>query len=174
GGSFYELPFDTVIGASRLARGLIVDIESRPEYINDHSVEATLSLLGARRLVVRLGFEVWDEVLRNRVLRKGIPQSEVYRVAELRRRLRERGVPVEFLVYVLFGIEGVSEDAVVRSVEEFNKLFDGVIAVRYRRYPGLKPREVGVSEKLLSYLRDRCLLVDLGEGEEWVIGQQAR
>jgi len=137
-------------------------------------VEATLSLLGARRLVVRLGFEVWDEVLRNRVLRKGIPQSEVYRVAELRRRLRERGVPVEFLVYVLFGIEGVSEDAVVRSVEEFNKLFDGVIAVRYRRYPGLKPREVGVSEKLLSYLRDRCLLVDLGEGEEWVIGQQAR
>jgi len=172
GGSFWELPYDTVVKLSGITRGLIVDIESRPEYVDEYSVKAAATALAARRLVVRLGFEVWDEELRNRVLRKGIPQSEVERLARLRSRLQREGVPVEFLVYVLFGIEGVDEDKVVESVREFSRLFDGVIAVRYRRYPGLKPREAPVSGRLLRFLRDSCVLVDMAEGDEWVIGQR--
>jgi len=128
-----------------------------------------LRLLEARKLVVRVGFEVWDEKLRNKYLRKGMPQSEVYRLARLRREARKRGLPLEFLVYVLFGIEGVGEEEVKRSVQEFNRLFDGVVCVRYHRYLPGHPRATPVSEELRRFLEDNCLLVDWGEGEEWTI-----
>ena len=71
---------------------------------------------------------------------------------------------------MLFGIEGVGEKEVRRSVQEFNKLFDGVICVRYHRYLPGHPRAVPVSEELRRFLEENCLLVDWGEEEEWTIG----
>ncbi len=173
GGSFFELPLAVVEMLRPLTRGRVVDIESRPEFLSLGSLRTVLSILEPRELVVRVGFEVFDEFVRNGVLNKGIPQSEVYRVAELRRVVKSFGMPVKIVAYVLFGIEGVSEEKVVESVVEFKKLFDGVIAIRYRRYLPHHPREAGVSEELRRFLERECLYVDWGEGEEWSIAGSA-
>jgi len=171
GGSFFELPLDVVLRLARFTRNRVVDIETRPEYISTESILALLHILQPRILRVRIGFEVWDEKIRNGVLRKGIPQSEVYRVAEVRRQLRYvLGDSVRFLVYVLFGIEGVDEEEVKCSVIRFSELFDGVIAVKYRKVLPHHPREVSVSSDLLSFLRERCMDVDVDEDREWSFG----
>lgn len=169
GSSFFELPVDTLLRLPPLTRGRVVDVEARSEQVWLEGLLSLLRLLEARKLVVRVGFEVWDEKLRNEYLCKGMPQSEVYRLARLRREARKRGLPLEFLVYVLFGIEGVGEEEVKRSVQEFNKLFDGVVCVRYHRYLPGHPRATPVSEELRRFLEDNCLLIDWGEGEEWTI-----
>lgn len=169
GSSFFELPVDTVLRLPPLTRGRVVDVEARSEQVWLEALSSLLKLLEARKLVVRVGFEVWDEKIRNEYLRKGMPQSEVYRLARLREEVRERGLPIEFLVYVLFGIEGVGEEEVRRSVQEFSKLFDGVVCVRYHRYLPGHPREVPISSELRRFLEENCLLVDWGEEEEWTI-----
>ncbi|AEM39656.1 hypothetical protein Pyrfu_1802 [Pyrolobus fumarii 1A] len=169
GSSFYELPVDTLAALRPLTEGRVVDIEVRPEYVTLDTLKWTIEVLGAKMLVVRVGFEVWDEKLRNEYLRKGIPQSEVQRVAQVAREAKLRGLPVKMLVYVLFGIEGVPEEEVIRSVREYNKLFDGVIAVRYHRYHPRHPRETRVSKKLAEFLETNTVLVDWGEEPEWEI-----
>ena len=116
---------------------------------------------------MRIGFEVFDENIRNNVLRKGIPQSEIYRLSEIYRRLKKNNVDVEIIAYVLFGIEGVTEDEVIRSVREFNKLFSGVIAIRYKKYLPHHPQPVRVSKQLASFLEKNTLLVDWGEEDFW-------
>ncbi|NPA96145.1 MAG: hypothetical protein GXO32_00920 [Crenarchaeota archaeon] len=170
GGSFFELPLAVIEMLKPLTRGRILDIESRPEFLSVSSVSTVLRILEPSRLVVRVGLEVFDERIRNEVLGKGIPQSEILRLSKLREDLRAIGSPVEVVAYVLFGIEGVPESEVVRSVREFNKLFDGVIAIRYRRYLPSHPSEAGVSDELRSFLERSCMYVDWGEGEEWSIG----
>lgn len=168
GGSFYELPLAVVQKLAPITRGRVVDVESIPGFVTEESVEATYELLKPRSLVIRVGFEVYDEGLR-RKLGKDFPNSEVRRLSELARELRSRGLDVRVLSYVLFGIEGVPEEKVVESVEELGRLLDGVIAVRYRRYLPHHPREVEVSPRLAKYLEERALYVDWGEGEEWEI-----
>ncbi len=172
GGSFYELPLDTITRLKTITRNRIVDIETRPEFIDYDIVINTISILESKKLVIRIGFEVIDEHIRNKVLNKGIPQQEVHRIANLRKQLRSSNIPVEIIAYVLFGIEGVSEDKVIKSVEEFNKLFDGVIAIKYKKYLPIHPRQVNVSKKLISYLKENTLLVDMGGEEYWEIGKE--
>lgn len=175
GGSFPELPLDTVLRLSKFTAGRDTEIETRPEYLSEETIHQLLQLLRPRTLTIRIGIEVWDEYLRNRVLRKGIPQSEVLRIAELRRRVRSKlGEKVRFVTYVLFGIEYVPEEKVVESVEELRKLFDGVVAVQYRRVLETHPRSVPVSTELLQYLREKCLDVDVGESEEWTFTGEVR
>jgi len=169
GSSFYELPVDTLVELRSLTGGKVVDIEARPEYLTLERLRWTLDTLGARMLVVRVGFEVFDEKLRNEYLGKGIPQEELYRVSRLRLEARRRGLPVLVYTYLLFGIEGVPEEEVVRSLREFNKLFDGVIAVRYHRYVESHPREAPVSPRLREVLEREALMIDWGEEEEWII-----
>jgi uncharacterized Fe-S cluster-containing MiaB family protein len=170
GGSFYELPLDTVVRLHSLTRDRIVDIESRPEYLDFNTVVNTKFMLGSRKLVIRIGFEVYDERIRNAVLRKGIPQSEIFRLSLLREKLRNSGYNIEFLVYVLFGIEDIPENKVRESIEMFKRLFDGVIAVRYKRFLASHPKEVKVSNELAEFLERESLLVDWGEDEYWEIG----
>jgi uncharacterized Fe-S cluster-containing MiaB family protein len=168
GGSFHELPFDTAEKLTPLARGRVFEVEERSEFVTENSVKALLNLYHPSKLVIRMGFEVFDERLREEYLRKGMPDSELHRVVDLRRRLREEGLPVEFWTYVLFGIEGIPEDKVVESVREFKKLFDGVIAVKYHKYLPHHPKEVGVSEDLAKLLEEEADLVDWG-GDQWVM-----
>ncbi len=167
GGSFYELPYDVVLKLIDITRDRIVDIETRPEFIDYTRLLETKRNLRARRLVVRIGFEVFNEYIRNNVLRKGIPQSEIYRISEISKRLKNTNAGIEIIAYVLFGIEGITEDEVMRSVEEFNKLFNGVIAIRYRRYLPHHPKPVQVSRELAVFLEKNTLLVDWGEEEFW-------
>ncbi len=169
GSSFYELPVDTLTALRPLTEGRVVDIESRPEYLSLETLASTIRLLGARLLVVRVGVEVWDERLRNEYLRKGISREEVLRVSRLRLEARERGLPVRIYAYLLFGVSGVPEEKVVETLRELNRLFDGVIAVRYHRYHERHPPEAPVSEELARLLEREALLVDWGSGDEWVI-----
>jgi len=169
GSSFYELPYETVAELRPLTEGRVVDIESRPEYLSLGSLRAALQALGARLLVVRVGLEVWDDEIREGLLRKGIPRSEILRVSRLRLEARERGLPVQIYAYVLFGVEGVPEEKVLESLRVFNKLFDGVIAVRYHRYHPRHPAEAPVSKRLAEVLEREAVLVDWGEEPEWTI-----
>ncbi len=167
GGSFFELPLDTVLKLSRFTCGKIVDIESRPEYLSLNSVRQVFELLKPSKLVIRVGIEVWDEYLRNAVLCKGIPQSEIVRLSALRGQCRELyGDKVSFIAYVLFGIELIPESKVVESVEELSKYFDGVIAIQYRRVLDSLPSEVIPSRELVQYLQQKCVDVDLKRGDE--------
>ncbi len=174
GSSFHELPLDTVLKLRPLARGRVFEVEERSEYVTEDVVEGLTELMRPKELVIRVGFEVWDEGLREEYLRKGMPNSEVFRLAELRRRLKARGTPIKIYVYVLFGIEGIPEEKVVESVKAFKELFDGVIAVKYRKYLPNHPNEVNVSEELKEFLERNADLVDWGEGEEWEIGRESK
>ncbi len=167
GGSFQELPLLVASWLAPLTRGRVVDVESIPGMVTAETVESMYRLLQPRRLVIRVGFEVYDEEVRRR-LGKDFPNTEVYRLSSLRKELRGRGMDVEILSYVLFGIEGISEEKVMESVEKFNELLDGVIAVRYHRYLPGHPGETRVSSVLAEYLERHTLYVDWGD-EEWEI-----
>jgi len=169
GGSFYELPINTVIKLSKITNSRVVDIETRPEFIDYDTITKTLEILKPKRLVIRIGFEVIDDEVRNKILNKGIPQQEVYRIAGLRKKLQKDKLPVEIISYVLFGMKGISEELVKRSVQEFNELFDGVIAIRYRKYLAHHPEEVEISKDLIEFLKKNTLLIDWSEQEFWEV-----
>jgi len=166
GSSFHELLYDTVERLRPLARGRVFEVEERSEYVTRESIDALLQYYFPERLVIRVGFEVFDERIREELLRKGMPNTEVFRLAELRKELRKGGYPVEFLIYVLFGIEHIPEEKVIESVRKFKELFDGVIAVRYKKYLPNHPREVPISRELVEFLNSEADLVDWG-GEQW-------
>jgi len=169
GSSFHELPLDTVLRLPPLAEGRVFEVEERSEYVTKDSLKYLLRLMKPKELVVRVGFEVWDEGIREGYLRKGMPNSEVVRLAKLRKEVGGEGLPVKFIIYVLFGMEGLPESKVVESVIKFKELFDGVIAIKYRKYLPNHPNEAPVSEELAQYLERSADLVDWGEEEEWVI-----
>ena len=105
GSSFHELPYDTVERLRDLARGNIFEIESRSEYITLDSISALLDYYQPKRHIIRIGFEVCDENIREKLLIKGMPNSELQRICKLREKVKRLKLPVEFWVYVLFGIE---------------------------------------------------------------------
>jgi len=172
GGSFYELPVNTVIKLSKITNSRVVDIETRPEFIDYDVIIKTLEILKPKRLVIRIGFEVIDDEVRNKILNKGISQQEVYRIASLRKKLRKDKLPVEIISYVLFGMKCISEELVKRSVQEFNELFDGVIAIRYRKYLTHHPEEVEISKDLIEFLKKNTLLIDWSEQEFWEVAER--
>ena len=171
GSSFHELPFVSIDELASVSEGRVFEIEERPEFVNRRSVVSLLKLLRPRKLVIRIGFENYYESIRNDYLRKGIPQSEILRIAKLRRSLLEDKLPVELWAYVIFGMEGLSEESVKYSVNKFKEILDGVIAVKYHKYLLGHPKEAPVSKDLEGFLESECDLVDWG-GEEWVFGSE--
>lgn len=170
GGSFFELPLSIIYDISNVTNNKIIEIESRPEFLNKYSINNLYYLLKPSKLIIRIGLEsIYDEV-RNHLLNKGIKDSEVKRIMELRSEIKsEFGDSIEFIAYVLFGIEGMSEKSVIISVREFKESLDGVIAIKYKRYHEWMPKEVKVSKELLEFLRVNCLDVDLAESDVWKI-----
>ncbi|MEB3774792.1 MAG: hypothetical protein GSR86_07705 [Desulfurococcales archaeon] len=168
GGSIHELPYKVLEDLRPLASGTVFEVEERSEYVDIDSVRRLLQLFEPRRLVVRIGFETVDERIRNEVLGKDMPDTELERIYRLRLETRRMGLPVEFWTYLLFGMEGIPEESVVRSLKAFKRMFDGVIAIRYRRYSPSHPRPVGVSRGLARILEEHADLVDWG-GDQWVI-----
>ncbi len=169
GGSFHELPFDTLEKLAPLARGKRLELEERSEYVTLNAVDSLTRLYVPRKLVIRVGFEVIDEKIRNDYLRKGMDNGELHRLSKLRLEAREKGYPLEIWSYVLYGMEGISEELVKESVAVFNRLLDGVVAIRYHRYLPHHPPETPVSRELVNYLLKHTKYVDTGEDEIWVI-----
>ena len=173
GGSFFELPLSVICDLSQVTSKKITEIESRPEFLNKDSIHHLYHTLKPSKLIIRIGFESIHDNIRNDLLNKGISDSEVKRILELRDEAKnEFDDSIEFIAYVLFGIEGIDEKSVIMSVREFKKSFDGVIAIKYKRYHEWMPKEVKVSKKLLEFLRINCLDVDLTESEIWRINYQ--
>lgn len=170
GSSFHELPYDTIEKLRDLARENIFEIESRSEYITLDSIKALLSYYQPKKLIIRIGFEVYDENIREKLLIKGMPNSELYRICKLRDEVKRLKLPVEFWTYVLFGIEYIPEEKVIESVRIFRKLFDGIIAIKYKKYLPYHPRETSISKSLAKFLEENTDLVDWG-GEQWIIGE---
>jgi len=47
-------------------------------------------------------------------------------------------------------------------------MFDGIIAIKYKKYLPSHPKEVPISEYLAKFLEENTDLVDWG-GEQWII-----
>ncbi|MEM3383038.1 MAG: hypothetical protein QXL52_01335 [Nitrososphaerales archaeon] len=170
GGSFFELPLSVVYDLSNITNKKIIEIESRPEFLSKDSIGHLFNTLKPRKLILRIGFESIYDDIRNDLLNKGIKDSELRRILKLRSEMKSKfGNLIEFITYVLFGIEGIDEKSVITSVREFNKSFDGVIAIKYKSYHEWMPKEVKVSKELLEFLRMNCLDVDLTDSDIWKI-----
>lgn len=170
GGSFFELPLATIQALRDSVRGLQLDIESRPEFVTFESIRDIVQLFRPWRLYVRVGIDSFDESIRNQVLNKGISQHQIDRLVEVRRMCRrEWGGRVLFYTYVLFGMQGVDEESVRRSVVELKRRFDGVIAIRYRRYLPRHPPPTPVSNELVEWLRQECVSIDFADSPMWNI-----
>ncbi len=169
GGSFFELPLYVIQQLSAITKDKYTDIESLPHFIQEDTVKSVFNLLQPSTLEIRLGLESSDESIRSR-LRKGITESEIARVSKLGESIkRSMGERIRFVAYVLFGMAGISEESVVESVRAFNQLFDGVIAIRYRRYDSKMPDGQPTSYRLLGFLSKNCLDIDMTEGRSWEI-----
>ncbi|MCP8307410.1 MAG: hypothetical protein H3Z54_01755 [archaeon] len=170
GGSFFELPLSVIHDLSQVTNKKIIEIESRPEFLNKDSILYLYHILNPSKLIVRIGFESIYNDIRNDLLNKGIIDSEVKKIIMLRDEMKKESDDlIEFIAYVLFGIEGIDEKSVITSVKEFKKSLDGVIAIKYRRYHDWMPKEVKFSKRLLEFLRINCLDLDLTESEIWRI-----
>ena len=101
-------------------------------------------------------------------MNKGMPNTELQRIYRLKNEVKELGLPIEFWVYVLFGIEYIPEEKVIESIKVFKKMFDGIIAIKYKKYLPSHPKEVPISEYLAKFLEENTDLVDWG-GEQWII-----
>ncbi|MCE4614365.1 MAG: hypothetical protein F7B60_02375 [Desulfurococcales archaeon] len=171
GGSFHELPYDTIEKLAPLAKDMVFEIEERSEFITLESVKALLDYYHPDLLVMRIGFETFLEDIREGVLNKGMPDSELKRVVQVRIEAQNKGWPIEIWSYLLFGMKGIPEESVSESLRAFKKIFDGVIAVRYRKYLPNHPEPTPISDKLRELLNKEADLVDWG-GEEWMIGER--
>jgi radical SAM enzyme (TIGR01210 family) len=169
GGSFFELPLYVIQQLATVTKDRYIDIESLPPFIQEQTVKSAFNLLQPSTLEIRLGLESSDESIR-RMLRKGVTELEIARVSKLRESIRHSmGERIRFVAYVLFGMEGISEESVIESVHSFKQLFDGVIAIRYRRYNSKMPNAQPVTYRLMSFLSKNCLDVDMTEGKSWEI-----
>ncbi len=168
GGSLHELPLAVVEMLKPLAQGTVFEVEERSEYVTLESITGLLHLYKPKRLVIRIGFENVEEWVREKVLGKGMPDTELERITRLRLEAKRRGLPVDFYTYLLFGMEGIPEDTVEKSLYHFKKTFDGVIAVRYRRYSPAHPKPAPVTPRLARLLEEHADLVDWG-GDQWTI-----
>ncbi len=166
GGSFFELPFDIIIKISELTTNKIMNIETRPNFITEESILMTLRLLDPKKLIIRIGFESFFSEIRD-ILNKNITQKEILRIIQLRKSFKDKNVI--FVAYVLFGMDKIGEKSVETSVTEFNKIFDGVIAIKYRKYKNHMPKSISPSKKLLNFLKNSCLDLDMAEDELWKI-----
>jgi len=170
GGSFFELPLSVISDISEVTKQKLVEVESRPEFLDIDSIRHLYNILNPRKLVFRIGFESIYDNIRNGLLMKGISKGEVDRIVKLRDIIKnEFEGEVDFIAYVLFGIEGIDDGSIVSSVKKFNKFLDGVIAVKYRMYFEQMPKEVEVPYSLLEFLRMNCLDIDMTESEIWRI-----
>lgn len=165
GGSFFELPKQLYPIFKIIFNNREISIESRPELITESSIRHLQLELNPKILNIFIGFDSYNEILRNKTLNKGIPQSEITRISSIKIK------NAFFYSYVVFGIEGITEVSVMKSVEEFNSIFKGVTAIEFRFHPGLKIKPQVTSYRLKNWLISNCSTVDfLGcDDDQWEI-----
>ncbi|MHA1786038.1 MAG: hypothetical protein ACTSVY_12830 [Candidatus Helarchaeota archaeon] len=165
GGSFFELPIELYQMIRKITEDRVLSVETRPELISKPIVNDLISELKPEFLNIFIGFDSFFENIRNIILNKGIPQSEIYRMSSLKID------GVNFYSYVLFGINGISEESVIISVKKFNSMFKGVTAIEFREHQGLKLKHQPSSQDLKEWLRLNTILVDFieNENEQWKI-----
>jgi uncharacterized Fe-S cluster-containing MiaB family protein len=169
GSSFFELPYQVVLFLSELTDNCNLAVETRPEFLKEKTVLKTLQYLNPNILTFRIGIESASQKIRA-YLRKGIDDKQIGKIINLREKIRTKTSDrVRFVAYILFGVEGITEASVKRSVEFFRKHLDGVIAIRYKKYEVNMPRETKPSLNLLKYLEENCEEVDMTESEAWEI-----
>ncbi|MFX1452661.1 MAG: hypothetical protein ACFFCM_17620 [Promethearchaeota archaeon] len=98
GGSFFELPDDVITSLKSITEGKEVSIESRPEFLSKKSIKRIFDELKPSKLKIFIGFDSTDERVRNKLLNKGIPESEMNRIINDLKNIKNVG----FYSYVLF------------------------------------------------------------------------
>ena len=169
GGSFFELPYEIVLKISDLTKNKIINIESRPDFVSEKNILKTLAILKPKQLIVRLGFESFFSEVR-KTLNKNIPSSEIPRIQHLRKILETKNV--KFITYVLFGMDKIDERSVMTSVKKFNKIFNGVIAIKYKKFKRNMPERKPPTPKLINFLKNNCLDLDMTEDKLWELNKK--
>jgi len=166
GGSIFELPSVFYSRINDLSENKSLTIESRPEQITLDILNRLTTDLKSKNLKIFIGFDSYFEEIRNKILNKGIPQSEIERISKLK-------IPnIQFYSYVIFGVDGIPEDTVKESVNTFNILFSGTTAIEFREHEGLKLKATASSQDLKQWLSLKCLTVDMiGDDDQWKIVQ---
>jgi len=114
---------------------------------------------------LKYGFDSFFEDIRNKILNKDIPQSEILRISSIK-------LPdVFFYSYIIFGTYEISKESVMKSVEQFNSIFTGVTAIEFREHENLRYESQPSSQKLKAWLQSNCFLVDfiMEDDEQWKI-----
>ncbi|NVM01604.1 MAG: hypothetical protein HWN67_04680 [Candidatus Helarchaeota archaeon] len=170
GGSFFELPDDVFPILKSISEGRNVSIESRPEFLSKKSISLIFDKLQPLKLNIFIGFDSADEVIRNKLLNKGIPKSELDRISNDLKNIKN----VQFFSYVLFGIKGISEESVKDSVLYFNKNLNGVSAIEFRENPKTELKHQNISEQLKKFLIQNCINVDFigDDDEQWLLPEK--
>ncbi len=171
GGSFLELPDEVFPILKSITEGKDVSIESRPEFLSKKSIALIFDKLKPLKLNVFIGFDSADDNIRNVLLNKGIPKSELDRILNELKDIEN----VQFFSYVLFGIRGVSEESVKESVLYFNNYLNGVSAIEFRENPKSELKHQKISESLKKFLIQNCLNVDFigDDDEQWLLPEES-
>ncbi len=167
GGSFFEMPDEIFQILHSITANKEVSIESRPEFLSKKTVKTLFEKIEPSKLNVFIGFDSADEKIRNEILNKGISQSELARVIKELKDIKD----VDIYSYILFGIEGVSEESVKESINFFNENLKGVSAIEFRKNPKTNLKHETVSNKLKSFLKQNCVSVDfIGDNDDqWIL-----
>ncbi|MFX0132240.1 MAG: hypothetical protein ACFFDN_01210 [Candidatus Hodarchaeota archaeon] len=170
GGSFFELPDEVFPILKSITEDRVVSIESRPEFLSKKSVSLIFDKLKPLKLNIFTGFDSLDETIRNKLLNKGIPRSEIDRISKDLKNIEN----VQLFSYVLFGIKGVSEESVKDSILYFNKYLNGVSAIEFRENPKTELKHQNISEQLKKFLIQNCINVDFigDDDEQWLLPEK--
>ncbi len=164
GGSFFELPKELYSRINEISKNKTLSIETRPEFITLNTIKELQTELKSKNIKIFIGFDSYFEEIRNNILNKGIPQSEIERISKIKHP------QVQFYSYVIFGVQGITEESVKESVNTFNLLFSGTTAIEFRAHKGIKLKKIQSTSDLKQWLSLKCLIVDLiGEDEQWKI-----
>ncbi|TKB56131.1 hypothetical protein [Ferrimonas aestuarii] len=91
-------------------------VEAYPRYISQAKLEEAIELIGDKKLLVGIGFESRNDIIRNRLLKKGIDRSYFERKIKMM-----QGLGIKSSVYVFLKAPGLTErqayDEAINSIE---------------------------------------------------------
>ncbi|MHA1377371.1 MAG: hypothetical protein ACTSRG_03205 [Candidatus Helarchaeota archaeon] len=166
GGSFFELPAQVFQDLKQITKNKELSLESRPEFLSKKTITHLFEKLKPSKLNIYVGFDSADEKIRNTILNKGISQNEIDRIINISKNTR-----AFFFSYIIFGIEGISEDLIKDSVLFFKKNLSGVSAIQFRENLKSKLKTHKISEDLRKFLIENCENVDFigDDDEQWLL-----
>jgi archaeosine synthase beta-subunit len=102
-----------------------ISVESRPEYVNDETLNDVKSIVGSKKLEIGIGLETSNDYIRKKCLNKGFNFSEYKKAANVMKKHK-----VELKTYVLikppFLTEKESIKDAIKTAEDIKNITDSI------------------------------------------------